>query len=471
MTMANNKTYIYPAATGLLVFCLIAFKMHMLGLPYFWDEAWPYSAAVRAMYNHGPSLLPNALPPELSRGHPLLFHFLAASWMKLFGTSLVSGHSFALLISVCLIVAVYRFCNRFFSARVAFTASLFLCLQVGFVAQATFVLPEVLMAFWTVVCLYTYFNNNRWLYVLVTTCMLLTKESGIVLPLALCIYDGIGVIKTKDWRGGLRKIFINLLPVFIVAIFFILQKLQYGWFFYPLHLSYISIDKNVITEKIPVCFAYLFIYSGRNVLTLLSLISLGIALWKKKFYQAGKINQVAPLLAIYMLLFILFCSINFFIPRYMLPALPVLAIAAATLIDIALSSISLSIPIAVSAISISLFLPFLSKKKNDDLNCAHAIHTEQNVVKYCEQNHLYDSEIAAPCVVKYDLTEPSAGYLSGPVFAKTEQTISANTSYYIYSSDEPDEATLASLKQMNKITLLKRFEEGYAWREIYKVVK
>jgi hypothetical protein len=43
-----------------------------LSVPYFWDELGVYSRAALYLYDHQISLLPNALPPELSRGYPLL---------------------------------------------------------------------------------------------------------------------------------------------------------------------------------------------------------------------------------------------------------------------------------------------------------------------------------------------------------------------------------------------------------------
>src|SRR5271170_3215814 len=82
----------------LIVFILC--KIPHLHYPYYWDESWPYAVAIRDMYLHGVSLMPTAIDPELSRGHPLFFHAIAAIWMHIFGNSHISMHSFALTISV-----------------------------------------------------------------------------------------------------------------------------------------------------------------------------------------------------------------------------------------------------------------------------------------------------------------------------------------------------------------------------------
>jgi len=92
----------------LVLVIFIACKIPHLYYPYYWDESWPYAVAIKDMYKHGISLLPSAIDPELSRGHPLFFHAFAAIWMNIFGASHVAMHSLALFISVLFLIAVYE---------------------------------------------------------------------------------------------------------------------------------------------------------------------------------------------------------------------------------------------------------------------------------------------------------------------------------------------------------------------------
>lgn len=172
--------YYFIGLLGVIA-ALIAFKLPHLSLPYFWDEAWVYAPAVLEMHKNGLSLLPDAIPPELSRGHPLLFHFLAAVWVKIFGTSFFAFHSFALAVSVSLLVAVYFFCKEFFSPMMGLLSAAMLAVQPLFIAQSSFLLPEVMMALWTVLTLYFYLKEKWMLFIVFASLMLLTKESGIVL--------------------------------------------------------------------------------------------------------------------------------------------------------------------------------------------------------------------------------------------------------------------------------------------------
>ena len=72
-------------ALGVLLVGFVAFKWQHLALPYYWDEAFPYSFAIRHQVENGLSLLPGGMPELLYTGHPPLFYFLEAAWTKLFG--------------------------------------------------------------------------------------------------------------------------------------------------------------------------------------------------------------------------------------------------------------------------------------------------------------------------------------------------------------------------------------------------
>jgi hypothetical protein len=69
-------------------------------LPHYWDEAWSYATAVQKMYEKGATLLPGIVDVDATRGHPLFFYAAASTWMKIFGASLLSKHSFR-IVRIC----------------------------------------------------------------------------------------------------------------------------------------------------------------------------------------------------------------------------------------------------------------------------------------------------------------------------------------------------------------------------------
>ena len=176
----------------------IVSKIQDLFLPYFWDEAWSYIPAIKEMVNKGPSLVPNSISPDLYRGHPLLFYFLSSVWLKLFGHEIWITKLFPLLISLALIVSIFVFARRNFDYPTAILATLILTIQSVFIAQSTFLLPEVLLTLFTVLSLLSYQQKNRFLTILWLTLALYTKERAIVIWMTISFFELIKVVKIKD---------------------------------------------------------------------------------------------------------------------------------------------------------------------------------------------------------------------------------------------------------------------------------
>ncbi|MCI5145296.1 MAG: phospholipid carrier-dependent glycosyltransferase, partial [Candidatus Electrothrix sp. AR3] len=157
--VSSKKTYsinpIYP-----LIFFFFLLKLPHVQMPYFWDELGVYSRAALYMFDHQISMLPDALPVELSRGHPLLCTVIFALGYRLFGPSLWAGHLTALLFSCGLLYLLYRFARECFDQRTALLASLLLAVQPVFIAQSSMVLPEILLAFFCTASLYAYMRGH-----------------------------------------------------------------------------------------------------------------------------------------------------------------------------------------------------------------------------------------------------------------------------------------------------------------------
>ena len=83
------KRWLNPVVLATAIVLFVVSRWEYLFLPYFWDEMGVYAHGALIMSEHGLGLLPSSLNPELSRGHPLLFYFLAALNFQIFGTSLV----------------------------------------------------------------------------------------------------------------------------------------------------------------------------------------------------------------------------------------------------------------------------------------------------------------------------------------------------------------------------------------------
>jgi len=460
-----------------LIIAFIIFKIPYLSLPYYWDEGW-FSYATHAMYDNGLRLLPDAIPVELSRGHPVLFHFFAAAWMRIFGTSIIASHTFPLFLSVCLILVLYITAKKIFSPEVGFISCIVFSLQQIFLAQSSFLLLEVMLSLFAVLTLFAYLTSKKILYILSGTLLLMTKEPGIIVVISIGLHQLLLFLfdkqNHKTFQQYFKELLIATIPVFIVSIYFSIQKIMFGWFFFPLHLALMNYDIAVVLSKLETYAAYLFIYYGRNVLSLFFILSI-IFYFIFRNKNMSKIQQQTVLLfAIFIVAFLFFASLNFFSPRYILCVFaPFVMIVVFIIHSTFINHQWVKVSIFIIIISVSGYY-ITQRKSNADHNLgyADAVSIHQQTVKFCESENLFNRNIYAHFLMRMDLTNPITGYLenSNRRFNHVSEKYNLKTEYIIQSNIESETYTLVdSLKKAGKLTLIKSFKKNKAWTEIYKV--
>ncbi len=459
----------YPVLAGLVIIVFVLSRLPVLQLPLYWDEAWVYGPAINLMAERGLSLLPDSIPVYYSRGHPLLFHFLGASWIKIFGNSMLSLHSFALTITTILLIVVYRFGKEFYSPSIALLAVIVLSLQPVFIAQSVFVLPEMMLALFSMLSLYYFLKGRFLLYFIFGSATVMTKESGLVV--IACITLFYFIINLTKKKQAVFTVIINalkyLLPVLVLFIFLIIQYFIQSWFLFPGHTGLINFDLATVWGKLTEGYgAYLFIYQGRNLLTLIALIGLIFYFIRKKKFRED--SHVTFLLLLFVLGFLLFSSINFFSNRYILCILPAFVFIT---IGVFFKLITNKI-VYLSFIIILVFSQVhqFNKLTNSDHNIGYvnAVKAYQSVINYCIDNNLQDKSIYAYFITRTNMTNPYAGYVEkGQEFSNVLSEFSPDTDYYIFSNFDSDKN---SLENRNKpyLKLIKKFEYRQAWIELYK---
>ncbi len=460
-----------------IIILLILLKWTHLSLPYFWDEAWPYSTAVHMMYENGLSLFPGAIPFEISRGHPLFFHFMSALGMKVFGSSITGSHIFPLVVSIALIVLMYVFCRKFFSEKVAIISCILLAVQPVFIAQACLLLPEMLVAFLSLFTLYFFLTNKTAGYIICGTLLLLTKETGIVTILSCGLLQVIELLnmnrKEVTVKMVCRKMVVVIAPVIIPSLFFVVQKIKFGFFFLPLYTDADNFNSLVILEKLKNYSAYLFIYQGRNAISALLIISAVIFFFVRKKSWDSIHKKVVSLLSIFIVLYLAFSSANFYSPRYLLSILVPFIVVSVFFFDAVFSErkvLYYSFFIVVAVVQVTFCLK-RNHVSDHSLSYTDAIEVSKNMTDFCAKENLYSKNIYCSFLMHTYLTDKYAGYITdGKLFDKVQYSASEQTQYYIQLSYEKDEL-IEQLKAQKKIVRLLRFEKNYAWSEIYAVEK
>ena len=248
----------------LALIVILSFGFYLLSyawLPHFWDEAWVYAPAIKVMAKDTPSIFPFSIPLDLSRGHPLGYHFLGSIWLKVFGVSNFSSHFYAISISLLCCLSVYYFLKLLIGVEAGFFGVLLLISQPLFFAQSFMLYPEMLLSLGLVLAMLGYFKNKVVVFVIGLIISFLSKETGLVFILAFLILDLLKVI-TKN--GTISLLYKYVIPLAFFILYFIAVFLHYGWVFYPEHTDLISLGASDLRFQLRLVFRFLFENQNRG---------------------------------------------------------------------------------------------------------------------------------------------------------------------------------------------------------------
>lgn len=504
----------------------VVLKLPHLSYPFYWDESWPYASAVRALATHGPSLMPNAIEADLSRGHPMLFHFFAALWVRLFGTSHVAMHTYPLLVSVLLLIAVYEIGLRLFGKKVGLMGVVLVALQEVVFVQSSLLLPEVQLALLGLLSLYLY-ATERYLYAGIALFMLFfTKESGVALGLVLGV-DGVVSIFRRDrvWKMVAHKLLCVIAPTLLLGGFFLLNKHYHGWYIFPFHAQVIDHDwkhfwykfrMGCMTDQfytgykyyyylllgvlaiaayikdrnwryfgilIPILFGFYMLNdlrAGRILPSvpffILFVISWGTALWMlahRSMFPQPQQRRFIVLTGWFAVCFIAFSTMNYYTYRYMMVSIiPMLVVTAALFgrvtdaLHARLHYLCLACFGGVAYITISTNKGF----GDTDLGAFDAMDVQQHVVTYMEQNGYQDKALCVPSFVEQQhFLDPRTGFLAGSKKFKDVQWLhDEHTDFALFDNIEPDNRREIIMKYP-PYKLVYSYKKGEVWGEVYKL--
>lgn len=469
--MKFNKDSVLKYTPFVLILGFVAFKIQDLFLPYFWDEAWSYVPAIKEMAIKGPSLLPNSISPDLYRGHPLFFYFASSLWVKFFGTTIWVTKLFPLVISLLFLYTVFTFTKKNFNYVTAIITLIVLMIQSVFFAQSTFLLPEVLLALFTLLSLKSFIDKNYVSTIIWLTFALFTKESAIVIWILLAFLRFIEVYNKSEFDiiHKIKKIFLFIIPLTLIFIFFLIQKMIVGWYFFPEHLSYFNIEG--IFGRLNGYSSYLFIFMGRNLLTIFGLLAM-ILLVIRKDKQVREKRRTLIIISLFVVFYLLFSSANFYSPRYLISILPYVIIIWVYFLTTATQKYHKVFAAVIFSVVVLNNLYFtLYKRGGHDhtLGFRDLIAVQSEIITYCKQMEIYNSAIYTHFLMYNNLTNPDLGYLSENkgVFTNVQNNFSEKTEYALISSNELDNNAYELIKKNG--LLLKRFEQKGCWSEFYRI--
>lgn len=199
-----------PAVFLFIFAALLLSHFSLLKLPYYWDEAGYFIPAARDIYADA-SFVPHS---TLSNAHPpLVMAYVALAW-KLFGFRIEVARVAMLLVSTFALTGLFRLAERVAGARVAAATVICTALYPVFFAQSSLVHLDMMVAALTTWGLVLYLpplssdaqgvegsrGARRALCVAVFSLATLAKETAVLVPFVLCVWELLCGLVEKNER-------------------------------------------------------------------------------------------------------------------------------------------------------------------------------------------------------------------------------------------------------------------------------
>lgn len=494
------------------------YKVPYVGLPYYWDEAWSYVPAIHLMHEHGPSLLPQSMPPEVSRGHPLLFYFVASTWMKLFGEGRQFMHMFPLSLSIATLIFVFILGKELVNSWIGLLAATLTACCEPFLAQSGMLLPEMMLTLFSCISILLYIRNKPIGYVISASAALFVKESALVLIIAVIATE----IVVALWSGTikeirLRRMLILVSPIVIVGVFFIQQRIVHGWFLFPEHIDLMQYDIRTIVYKLKLIYYEVFERQGMTIATysfsfaviifmrtcptrikvllillyvtaikvlfgrwtlpelttliipVVCFLIIGLVKFNYVYKLNEKIGRTSLLIYIFMCGYFLFSSLNFYTNRYLLITYPIFIVATLTLVHAVLPArLNLKTTIALGLIMLTVLITQIDADGDigdTRLSYRDDIKVHQDLIHYCEEEDLHLYHFTGSFILSHYMSDPRSGYLKyGEPFRHVGPTLQPNTKYLVltHSSDDDEKAGITGFERRQE------FRSNNAWAVLYE---
>lgn len=444
---------------------LIAIKFNVLHLPHFWDEAFPYSYAIKHMTENGPSILSDGAPTILTTGHPLLYYYIQATWNGMVGDSMALQRTLPLILSVFLLVFTYLVGKSMFNKKVGAGATLLLLAQNIFLAQSAFQLPEVLMALLFLATIYYRIEKKNIGFIITSSLLLITKEPAVVLLGILFLYDFFILQKNSSFIKRISNSWWYFIPAIVMVGFYFHQYLVQGWVLFPRHVGFMKFEWSHYFNQLSRYFSFTFIFHGRNALFFLTLILGGIAITKRKTIEASKNSGNLFLIGV-LFLYLIVSSVNFYSNRYILAMFPVFTLLASNLIFKLLKFKQLA-PIAIIAFTFTgFFYSFKNKAAVDSsLGYVDSIACRQDALQYIQSKNWEEKSIFAGFIFEKSISHYAPGYLkAGEEFTNVNKRPFDVSDVAIVIDKDIDEK---AIRESNLFQLIQTFENGNSYCNIY----
>jgi 4-amino-4-deoxy-L-arabinose transferase-like glycosyltransferase len=210
----------------------------LLRLPYFWDEAGYYIPAAWDFFRTG-SLIPQT---TTTNAHPPLPSILLAAWWHLSGYVVSGTRTLVCMVAAAALLGVFKLAKNLTTTGVAAVTVILTAIYPIWFAQSTLAHADIFAAAFTLWGLAFYLerpeptrNRNALLAALMFSLAALSKETAIVTPACLALWEATLLIRNRDeaiFRSSHRNWLIVLLtPILPLTAWYAYHYHQTGFVF------------------------------------------------------------------------------------------------------------------------------------------------------------------------------------------------------------------------------------------------
>jgi hypothetical protein len=259
--------------------------------------------------------------------------------------------------------------------------------------------------------------------------------------------------------------FINS-PLLWWALHLMIHKIQLGNFFFHEHTGYISFRTTDILDKLERGFYFIFLAQGRNIASLLLAAGFVFSFFKKKADDNPKARFTGW---IFLILFLIFSSLNYFSDRYMLVGVIVfIALFAGTTWRSVENAIIRFAAVLISLGASFFSLATFSSISDHNLGYVNAVKVYQEAIDYLKTTNRKSDTIYAFFNMNEGLKSHIPGYMEEEnYFVNVKAQPDEQCRYFIFSNVENDYEQ-QPLTEKYKLQRVQKFQKGAAWVEIMK---
>ncbi len=463
----------------MLMLAIGVYKWPYLSLPFFWDEAWSYARAVFTMHKQGITLWPGSVDANIFRGHPLFFYASSAALSLIGNGNITALHASMLAISLLLSVLMYLSIRPWLGWQAAWLSTILLLMQNLFLVECSFLLPEIQIGFLSIISLSAYLKQQKVVYLMASCVLVMTKESGIIAPLAIVCHEVISYLRHRHQQGLFStQSFVWIFPLLLFAAFLGVQKYYHGWFLFPEHAAMLRFDGRIVWEQLLNFLQYLGVQDGRRPVTILVAISLPIlAILRRKSFLLWIQNPWLHLMLLFTVLYLVFSAINFFSTRYLFTLLIIWSCLCGSIVSSWIDDNR--ILMVMAGIFAMYFIPYffiVPAKANSEASrdYVYSVQTQYAVIHEFVCTHA-QQEIESRQTIRgfwgdfllnENMSHPEIGYLTTGCVVPLQELSMAK--YILSSNIEPVEGRIQNELSQGTIQLVFERKQKTAWCRVYE---